>query len=263
MQFIDTHAHLDFSAYDSDRDELILRLAIDQIGVINVATDLESNQKINALSKDNRFIWGTVGLHPTEITADVLKKLPSILNQLERIVNENSKIVAVGEIGLDYFHDYSEESANRQKTALRQFLTFAQQLKLPVIIHCRDAYGDMVTILEDYKGLKGVVHCFSGSIEQAREFWRLGFLTSFTAMITYPKNTHLLEIIKQMPKSSILLETDSPFLPIWQLRGKRNEPYACNAVAGVIAKHKSLDFDKVIEWSLKNTTALFNRIKEN
>jgi len=254
MKAVDTHVHLDFPNYQSDREELIETLRQEAIGVITIATTVESNTEVNQLSQ-RPLVWGAVGLHPTEVSSSTLTQLPVFLGELEAMINVNSKLVAIGEIGLDYYHERG--NADIQKSVLRQLLTFAQDLKKPVIFHCRDAYGDLITLLHDYSGLKGVIHCFSGSLEQADKFLALGLHLSFTANITYPKNQDLVAVVKQVPLEKLLIETDSPFLAPQAMRGQRNDPRQVLAVAQMIAQIKSVKETEVLSQTTATAETLF------
>lgn len=257
LRAIDTHAHLDFPQYDTDRVELIRHLHQERIGVINIATDEQSIEKVDRLARENQLIWGAVGLHPTEVTNETLQKVPQAISLWQNLIKGNPKIVAIGEVGLDYFHDNSRDSANRQRAALKQFLTFAADNHLPLIFHCREAYGDLATILGDYRGIRGVVHCFSGQKEQAQTFLDLGLQLSFTANITYPKNDFLLDLAANLPLESIMLETDCPFLSVISKRGSRNDPMAVIEIAEIIAKKRAVKIEEVLQQTTKNAEKLF------
>lgn len=257
IRAIDTHAHLCFNQYDLDRDQLIARLASHGIGVINIASSLESIESSLALAKNNRLIWSTIGVHPSYLTSEVALRLPELLDDWSRLRKEH-KIVALGEIGLDYANEDDRQSVNLQKAALRQFFSFSKQESLPIVFHCRDAYGDLLTLIKEYQpGISGVVHCFSGSESELREFLDLGIYISFTGMITYPKNDRLRSLVALVPEDRLLLETDSPFLPIQEKRGTRNDPLAILEIARLIAmlRHKSVDH--VLNFTLENSKRLF------
>lgn len=257
MRAVDTHAHLDFPQFDDDRSELIERLQAEDVAIINIATDLESIEKVVKLANDFPNIYAAIGLHPTDVDSNTLLQVPDLLDQLKHLISTNSKIVAIGEVGLDYFHDSSKATAEIQKTALRQFLTLAQELDVPVVFHCRDAYGDLLTILKDYEGLRGVIHCFAGSLEQAEKFIEIGMHISFTAIVTYPKNDALLRLIAQIPLEKILLETDCPFLSPQTRRGQRNDPMSIFDVARAIAAGRGVEDDVVLTATTKNAQSLF------
>ena len=262
MKAIDTHAHLDFPQFDSDRIELITQLAEEQIGVINIATDFASNQKVVDLANDNELIWAVVGLHPTEIDSDSLANLAPQLERLKTLATSSQKVVAIGEVGLDYYHEESKQQAETQKAVLRQFLTLAGELDLPVVFHCRDAYGDLQTILADYPGTRGVVHCFTGISEEAQRFLDLGLFISFTATITYPANESQRQAVAEVPLEKIFLETDCPFLVPQARRGQRNDPRTILEVARQIAEIKELDETEVLNQTTANATKFF-RLNDN
>ena len=257
MRAIDTHAHLDFPDFDLDRAELIVRLEREEIGVINIATDLESSQKAVVLAQSNPLIWATTGLHPTDVTAKTLSTLTSQLEQFKEIAKSSVKVVAIGEVGLDYHQEEFKVEAKTQAVVLRQFLTLAGELNLPVVFHCREAYGDLVTILADYPGIKGVIHCFTGVIEEAKKFLDLGLYISFTATITYPANEDQRLVVKDLPLDRIMLETDCPFLSPQSKRGTRNDPTAIFEVAKTIAEVKNITEEEVLQQTTTNAESFF------
>jgi len=257
MHSVDTHAHLDFPQFEDDRASLIKELAKLDIGVINIATTVESNEKVAELAAKNDYLWAAVGVHPTEITPDLLTELPKLTDNLKKLISNNPKIVAIGEVGLDYHRPEGKASADSQKVVLRQFLTFALEQNLPVIFHCRDAYGDLITMLADYPDLRGVIHCFTGSAEEAKRFLGLGLLISFTATITYAANDHQRQAAAVVPLERILLETDSPFLVPESRRGQRNDPKTILEVAATIAEAKKISAEEVLARTTLNAIALF------
>ncbi|KKU44354.1 MAG: TatD-related deoxyribonuclease [Berkelbacteria bacterium GW2011_GWA2_46_7] len=257
MRAVDTHAHLDFSQFDADRADLIAKLAEEKVGVINIATDFESNQKVVDLATKNNLIWAVVGLHPTEISSDTLANLAPQLERLKTLAQANPKVVAIGEVGLDYYREDSKNQAETQKAVLRQFLTLAIELNLPVVFHCRDAYGDLLTILADYPGTRGVVHCFTGNIDEAKRFLDLGLFISFTATITYPANDSQRQAVSAVPSEKILLETDCPFLVPASRRGQRNDPLTIFEIAQTIAEMKKIDQAEVLKLTTDNAVRLF------
>ncbi len=257
MRFVDTHAHLDFPQFDTDRLDLIAKLAEREIDTICISTSLKSVDTVIALASNNDRIWGMVGVHPSDVTGDVVVRLPELLAGWDEAIVSNRKIVGIGEIGLDYHHDQSVSAANAQKAALRQILSLAQQKDYPVSFHCREAYGDLLTILADYPSLRGVIHCFSGNREQADSFLALGLHLSFTAIITYPKNVGLQEVVKMAPLDKLLVETDCPFLPPQDKRGQRNDPAGVIAVAEKIAELKNVSPKEVAEATTLAADTLF------
>lgn len=257
MRAIDTHAHLDFPQFDGDRTTLINQLAEEKIGVINIATDFASNQKVVDLANTNDLIWATVGLHPTEVDSDTLANLASQLERLKTLAESNQKVVAIGEVGLDYYRKESMSQAETQKAVLRQFLTLAKELNLPLVFHCRDAYGDLLTILADYPGTRGVMHCFTGTTTEARSFLDLGLYVSFTATVTYPANDTERETIASVPLKRMFLETDCPFLVPQARRGMRNDPRTIFEVAQTIATVKKVSEEEVLKQTTANAIAFF------
>jgi len=263
MKAVDSHAHLDFPQFDPDRAELIEKLNSRDLTVINVATDEQSITKVVDLANSNKHLFAAVGIHPTDLNRDSLEKLPGLIDRLKELIEKESKVVAIGEIGLDYFHDSSKETAEIQIVALKQFLTLVQEVKRPVIFHCRDAYGDLLTLLQDYANLTGVVHCFSGNLKQAEQFVSTGLLVSFTAMITYPKNEELRAVVKEIPLDKILLETDCPFLPPQTRRSERNDPITVFEIAQKIALIKNISEAEVLAQTTSNARKLFGLTTEN
>ncbi len=255
MRALDSHAHLDFSDFDSDREQVIADLAAAQIGVINIATDQASLEKVDRLSRDNALIWGTVGIHPTEVGPETVVNLNELLKTFSILREANPKTVALGEIGLDYFH--SQEHIGDQKVVLQELLNYAQQCDLPVIFHCRNAYGDLLTILQRYQGLRGVIHCFSGTAEQAKGFLDLGLHLSFTAMLTYKANDALREIARTVPLDKLLLETDAPFLAPQSKRGERNDPRAILEIAELHGQLRNILAEEILRQTTANAIALF------
>ncbi|MEK7202437.1 MAG: TatD family hydrolase [Patescibacteria group bacterium] len=257
MRAIDTHAHLDFPQFDEDRAALISQLAEEEIGVINIATDFESNQKVIDLASTNSLIWATVGIHPTEINSTTLAGLADQLESLKALAESSPKVVAIGEVGLDYYRKESASQAETQKAVLRQFLTLASEINLPVVFHCREAYGDLLTMLADYPGTRGVMHCFTGTVKEAKSFLDLGMYVSFTATVTYPANDTQRETIASVPLEKMFLETDCPFLVTQARRGTRNDPRTIFEVAQTIAAVKKISEEEVLKQTTQNAIAFF------
>jgi len=262
MRSIDTHAHLDFAQFDKDRDELLDRMCHEGVGVINVGVDEATSEWGDKLSRERPLVWSTIGAHPDEICCQLLSRIMEIFSAWEKMIKSNPKIVAIGEVGLDYHSSdkasqTSQPKANSQKAALRQFVTFSLQTKLPLVLHCREAYGDLLTLLGDYEGVRGVIHCFSGNKEEAKRAIELGLMISFTANITYPKNQDLRDILAWAPLEKIMLETDAPFLAPQAKRGERNDPFAIEEVAKAIAEAKKMSLEEVYRQTTKNAQGFF------
>lgn len=258
MRAIDTHAHLEFPQYNHDRDELIAELAKQEIGVITIATSQDSNNETDRLTKRHPLVWGTLGIHPTDITSKILTDMPIVLDRFSEQFSANSKLVAIGEIGLDYFHETDQTNIQQQKTVLKEFLQFALEKNLPVVIHCRDAYGDMITILSDYPGIRGVIHCYNGNREQLEKFLALGLHISYTGMLTYPVNDMLRTDSLLVPIEKLLLETDAPFLSPHTKRGSRNDPRAILEIAATHGELRSIDVGRILSVTTENAVRLFD-----
>lgn len=264
---IDTHIHLDFKEFDPDREETIKRF-FDSGGekLINVGCDLASSEQSVELAEKNKNIFASVGVHPH----DAEKLSAGVLEKLEELV-VNKKVVAIGEIGLDFFRDLSPREI--QIEAFKAQLELAEKYRKPTIIHCREAYVDLVDILKSYKTAdwRGVTHCFLGSWPIAEELLKMGFYLGFTGAITYPKkrllkdplgmnfNTEpeIFRVIKNTPLDRILIETDCPYLAPVPMRGKRNEPSFVRYVAEKIAELKSVSFKEVEKATSENARKLF------
>jgi TatD DNase family protein len=259
---IDTHAHLDFENFNSDRDEVISRFFLEKRGlaILNIGVDFESNLKSVEFANNNEHIFASIGFHPEIL--DQMRELFSLekaMSQLEKLSKEK-KVRAVGEIGLDYFHN--PENKEKQKELFVSQLDFAQKQKLPVIIHCRDAYEDVYEIIsrEKYQNLKMVMHCYGGDKNQTQKLLQLRNLAfSFTGNITFPKKTEaeIFEVIEMIPLEKIMAETDCPFLAPVPMRGKRNEPVFVKFVVEKIAQLKKYEAKKMEEILDENATEFF------
>ncbi len=219
MGFIDTHVHLHFPDYDADRQTVIERSREAGIeGFVNVGTDVASSRVSLELARQYEFIWATAGIHPHDVKDADEKSFEEIEELLK-----HPKMVAIGEVGLDFFRDHSPRE--KQKEVLRQFIRLHLKIKKPLVLHCRDAYEDLRVLLieEMAPPFQGVMHCFSSDSETMKKFVDLGFYISFAGPLTYKKNDVLREACRACPKDRLLFETDAPFLPPQSVRGKRNE----------------------------------------
>ena len=248
---IDTHAHLDFSQFDKDREKVIqYALSRGVKRIINVGVNLESSRQSIELAINYPQIYATVGFHPHDANEFNKKNLQG----LKRLA-QNQKVVAIGEVGLDFYRNLSPVEI--QKQAFISQLELACELNLPVVVHIRDAYKDSLDILEKRKNIRGVLHCFEGNIKQAKRGLDLGFYISFNGRITYD-NPSLVDLVKQIPIEKILVETDSPYLPPYPHRGKRNQPAWVELVIKKIAQIKEeLTFEDVKRITTKNAYELF------
>lgn len=250
---IDTHAHLNDERYSSEKvDEIINTLKENNIEkVITVSYDAKSCLKSVELSKKYNEVYAVVGIHPSNPEEDM-----SFLHDLA----QNKKVLAIGEIGLDYHYEgYNKEK--QIETFIKQ-IKLAYNLNLPIVIHLRDAYEDMLNILKEYKDYLiygAVVHCYSGSLEYAKELLKLGLYFSFTGVITYKNAKKSLEVIKEIPLDRIMIETDCPYLTPEHFRGKLNEPKFVNLVFDKICEVKNLEKSK-LENILRENTRKFYKI---
>lgn len=252
-QMIDSHAHLDEERFDEDRDELIKSLKENAISyVINPSSDMETSRRVVKLSNRYDNIFAAVGIHPHD--AEGFKE--EDLDEL-RELSKDERVVAIGEIGLDYYYDNSPREI--QKEVFKKQLELAYELDLPVIIHTRDAMGDTYDILKEFEGrVRGVMHCYTGSIEMAEKFMKLGFYISIAGPVTFKNAVNVREMAKQIPLERLLIETDSPYLAPVPNRGKRNDPTNVRYVADMLANLKEIQIDKIIEHSRENTVKLFS-----
>ncbi len=250
----DSHAHLDDARFDDDRNEIIASLQNAGVErVINVGSSVQHSIGSVALADRYEFIYAAVGIHPhyaNEIKQSDIQKI--------RELSANEKVIAIGEIGLDYHYDNTIRE-NQQRWFKSQ-LALAEELNFPVIIHCRDANGDLMQILREqkrYREEKGVLHCFSGSVQMAKEAVNLGYLISFSGTLTYKNARMAVETAEQIPLEKILIETDCPYLAPQGHRGERNNPAYVDLVCTRLAEIKNIDFDTVAKTTNANTRRLF------
>ena len=248
---IDTHAHLNFPQFDRDREKVIRDATSGGVErIVNVGVDLESSQKSINLAQAYPQIYATVGFHPH----DAKKFTKSSLKELKRLA-QHPKVVAIGEIGLDLHRNLSP--VEKQKEAFVSQLQLASDLGLPVVVHIRQAYQESLEILEKQKNIKGVLHCFEGDIKEAKRGLDLGFYISFNGKITYD-NPSLVSLVEQVPMERIVVETDSPYLPPYPHKRKRNEPAWVRLVIEKIAQIKTqLSFEEAKKLTTSNAYNLF------
>jgi len=249
---IDTHAHLQWADFDKDREQVVERaFAAGLTGIVSIGYDLNASRETVRSADGHERIYAAVGIHPHNaktMHADVLSSL--------RELAQDSKVVAIGEIGLDYYRNLSPRA--RQKEAFEQQIRLAKELELPVVIHDREAHADVLQVLRDSgKDITGAMHCFSGSVEMAKEAIKLGYLISIAGPVTFPNARNLHQLVQNLPVESIVLETDCPWLAPQSHRGKRNEPSFIIETARKVAELKSLPFDELVEATTQNARRLF------
>ena len=247
---VDTHCHV-LSEYYDDIDGVIKRAMDNGVGAIIVnGYNMKSNKDVLELVEKYDIVYGAIGIHPEEIddfNEENLKFIESHIN--------DSKIVAVGEIGLDYHYDIDK---NKQKELFKRQLDIAQKFNKPVIIHSRDCIQETYDIVKMYS-IKGIMHCYSGSVEMAKLFNKLGFLLGIGGIATFKNSKKIVEVIKNIPLEYIVLETDSPYLAPVPYRGKRNEPSYIPVILERICDIKGLDYSIVSETTTLNVMRLFDK----
>ncbi len=251
MDVFDTHAHLLDNAFDADRDELIKSLPGEGVeGVIECGTTVPESKKALALAEKYPFIYFAAGVHP-HCAANAKKGYTEEL----KILLQDKKCVAVGEIGLDYHYDYSPKDVQRR--VFEEQLQLAIDLNKPAVIHMRKSFRDTLDIIKKYKGLKGVMHCFSGSAETAGECLNLGLYISFTGSVTF-KNAHNLQsAAAAVPAERLMAETDCPCMTPEPMRGQRNDPSKVKYVLTKLSELKNISYEKICRANRENIRQLF------
>jgi TatD DNase family protein len=275
---IDIHSHINFNKFKDDADIVIQNALAEDTWMIAVGADYKTSKRaLDYANKYEKGVYASVGLHPTHVSpveaSDEEYTYTTLGEEFNYDIYEKlakfEKVVAIGEIGLDYYHFSKEQDVatqkEKQKKAFIQQLLLARNLKLPVIIHCRQAHDDMVEILTKFKKEHkelfqgneswGVMHCFSGDEDLAWKYFNLGFLISFTGLITFSRQWD--DLIRRLPNDKYMVETDCPFMTPEPFRGKRNEPLLVKYIAERIGKIKNLTNEKVAEITTKNSRKLF------
>ncbi len=250
LKIFDSHAHYDSERYDEDRDIVLSQMPQNgTCSVLNCASDIASARKTLLLAEKYPFIYAAVGVHPHE-AEDVSEDYLTILKEL----STHDKVVALGEMGLDYHYDFSPRDIQRK--VLCEQLELANQLNLPVILHDREAHGDMYEILERYRP-KGVMHCFSGSAELMRQSVKLGLYIGLGGAVTFKNARVPLEVAQQVPLDRLLLETDAPYMTPVPYRGERNDSKYISLVAEKIAEVRGITPEEVCTAAEENAKRLF------
>ena len=289
MRLVDTHCHVHFNAYRDDMDEVIRRSLAADVFMITVGTQKDTSRKGLETAERYEGLWASAGLHPNHLCEQEFydddelppeaQATPKIKTRCERFdhaeflkLTKHPKCVAVGECGLDYYRipetaDLADVKRVQEET-VRAHFDLATEANLPVIIHCRDAHAPQQEIIREYLAggklaRRGVVHCFTGTIEEAQAYRALGFLVSFTGIITFPPRkgegemSVLQKVVREFPLESMMIETDSPYLTPVPFRGKRNEPAHVRFVAEKIAELKKLPVEEVARVTTENALRLF------
>ena len=252
MEYFESHAHYDDKRFREDREELLRELlpACGVSHIINIGCDVKSSEMSVRMAEKYDYIYAAVGVHPHELydmssqTIDKLRKL-----------SEHKKVVAIGEIGLDYYYDTHPREF--QRFWFIQQLRLAEETGLPVVIHSREASQDTFDIIERSKVRRGSIHCYSGSAEMAKEYVKMGFHIGVGGVVTFPNAKKLVEVVEAIPLESILIETDCPYLSPVPNRGKRNDSRNLKYVVDKIAEIKGVTPEKVAEITKNNAETLF------
>ena len=245
----DGHCHYDDEWFDEDRYSLVESLPSKGVcGVVTNGTDLENVKTVLDLSSKYDFVYGTVGIHP-----ECLENLQE--NYLDKVaeISENKKIVAIGEIGLDYHWDIPKD---KQTEVVKSQLELANDLNMPVVFHDREAHGDSMELLRKYKP-KGLLHCYSGSTEMLKEVLKLGMYISLGGVVTFKNARVPVEVAKAVPVDRLLLETDAPYLAPVPCRGKRNDSSYIGYIAEKIAEIKNMDTQELINITTENAKRMY------
>ena len=282
MKFIDSHCHVHFQAYKDDMDEVVERALHEGVGMITIGTQSTTSKNGIALAETYDGVWATIGLHPNHLhkqeffddnelspeeqaAGKIKTRAETFDPTFYKELVQHPKVVAIGEFGLDYYRippgvDVDQLKTDQQAACADQ-LSFASQYEKPVVIHCRDAHDDQINLLAneiENGGLhkRGVIHSFTGTADEARNYHELGFLLGFNGILTFSKD--LQQALKDIPLEQIIVETDAPYLTPPPHRGKRNEPAYVAFIAEKIAEIKGVPIDRVAEQTLHNTKQLFD-----
>ena len=260
MEYFDTHAHYDDSKFDNDRDEVINKIY--KSGVtrcINIGCNIETSEKSVEIAKNYDFIYAMCGIHPSEVP-QTEEKLWKDINEIKKIVTSNHKVVAIGEIGLDYHYEGFDKKM--QQIAFIKQIELANELKLPIAVHTRDAIDDTIKILRNYKfENKGILHCCPFNRELVKHGLENNLYIAFGGTVTFKNSKNAEEIIKMVPKDRILIETDCPYLAPEPFRGKRNDSSNLKYIVEKIADFLDCTPEEVAEFTYKNALELFGGIK--
>lgn len=248
ITIFDSHAHYDDESFNEDREQVIKEIKeAGVIGVLNCGASMEGARFSAKLSKEYDFFYAAVGIHPenaNELNNDTLKEL--------RELASNEKVKAIGEIGLDYYYE-ENPSKEVQKNVFRTQMKLAEELNLPVVIHDRDAHEDTLKILKEFPKVKGVLHCFSGSVEFSRECLKLGYYIGFTGVVTFKNAKKIVEVAKEVPLDRLLVETDCPYMAPTPFRGKRNRSDYIKYIIEKLSEIKGIPEEEISRITIENT----------
>ncbi len=257
MELVDSHAHIDFPQFAEDREAMLERARAAGVSALLAIGTGPGPEKLDSAlpyAESHDWIYATIGIHPHEAS----QVTPQHLQQLAALA-KHPKVIAWGEIGLDYFYHHSPREIQHQ--VFRDQMALASQAKLPIVIHCRDAWSDCLQLIEEVwrpTALGGILHCFTGTIDEARRGLDAGFMISFAGNSTYPKTQNIRDVARDIPLDRMLIETDSPFLAPQPYRGKRNEPAYVAEVARTLASVRNLSPEELAAATSANFRRFFH-----
>ena len=259
MKLFDSHAHLTDEKFNIDREDVINKIKISGVErLVNAGYSLEGSKQAIELAQKYDFIYSTCGISPNDIP-QTEEELWKNIDEIEQLVTNNSKVVAIGEIGLDYYWEKDIERQDLQKKAFIKQIELANKLELPIVIHTREAVMDTLQILKENKVIKkGIFHCCPLNRELVKEALKLDFYISFAGPVTFKNSKNADEIIKMVPDNKMLIETDSPYLSPEPFRGKRNDSSNVRYVAQKIADVKGMTLEKVADVTYENANRIFD-----
>lgn len=256
MGIFDTHAHYTDDAFDLDRDELLSNMNNDGVDyIVEIGDNIDRSLRAVELAKKYDFMYSAVGIHPECVDEFKEDDINTLRNLLEH--KDENKIVAIGEIGLDYY--YTKDNKEKQKEILIKQLDLAIEYNMPVVIHTRDASADMFEIMKEYskKGLRAIIHCFSESLELAKEYEKLNMLIGIGGVLTFKNGRKLVEVCENLDMKNFVLETDAPYLAPEPNRGTRNDSRNIKYVAEKLANIKQISYDEVLEITSNNAKKFY------
>ena len=257
MGIFETHAHYTDDAFNEDRDEVLNSMKDNNVDyIVEIGDNIDRSIRAVKLAKKYNFMYAAVGIHPEQVddvTEDDYIKLTELLDR-----KEENKIVAVGEIGLDYY--YTKDNKEKQIELFRRQLDIALKYNMPCVIHTRDASQDTFEIVKEYaqKGLKAIIHCFSESLELANEYVKLGMLIGVGGVLTFKNGKKLVQVVENLDMNNFVLETDSPYLAPEPNRGTRNDSRNIKYVAEKMAEIKGISYDEILDITSKNAKEFYN-----
>ena len=249
-KIIDTHTHIYDKQFENDFDDVMKRIEDELEGIVSIGFDLESSLKSIELANRYSFVNAVIGVHPV----DIKKYNDKVEKELERLALTEKKVVAIGEIGLDYH--WMEDPKDVQIAGFRKQMELAERVKKPVVIHTREALQDTLDVLRDYRNVGGILHCYPGSLEAAKPFLDRYYL-GIGGTLTFKNNKKTKELVKELPLEKIVLETDCPYLTPVPFRGKRNEPIYTKYVAEEVARIKEISVEQVIKVTTENAKKIY------